>query len=453
MALFFLLLYALSILQMFIFHIDRNDKVMFDCVLIAVAMTFLFLLLFNLLYGEMINEKLNRKFALFLFLDYLSCFTASCVYAVNGIPQFSHMIFNSMTLSVIFSAFSCMAFWYFVDDFVPHGNTKRYFSVTVTVYISVYVLVLLENMLSKRFFYVDENGLVYFTSLASLGSVWFAMLYVHFIISIFRSKTTKRIKLALASYSLFPMIALLITWLFEAKQLGFNSLPFYALCDVLSYYLIFFNVYQTRGRQIVEKERQLAEMKLNAMQLQINPHFIYNTLASIESLCITDPAQAQTLVHDFSDYLRGGYAELASETMVCFEKELETVQSYLRIEQVRFPNIKAEYNIRAKSFYLPGLSVQPLVENAVKHGICKRRKSAGTVLIETYETSDSYHVRITDNGVGFETEKPNDERRHIGLQNVRERLSLFCGGSLRLSSAPSIGTAAEIIIPKEERRA
>lgn len=193
-------------------------------------------------------------------------------------------------------------------------------------------------------------------------------------------------------------------------------------------------------------------MKLNAMQLQINPHFIYNTLASIESLCVTDPAQAQNLVRDFSDYLRGGYAEMANETVVSVEKEIETVQSYLRIEQVRFPNIKAEYNIRANRFFLPGLSVQPLVENAVKHGICKRRKSAGTVLIETYETADAFHVRITDNGVGIQNEKPDDARRHIGLQNVRERLELYCGGSLTMSSAPGIGTSAEICIPKEEEK-
>ncbi len=451
MVLFYLLLYVLNIILMFVFHIDRTFSAMIDSVLIAVAMTFLFLLLFNVVYGETIYEEQDRKFALFVVLDYLSCFTASCVYAVNGLPQYSHMNFISMSLSVIFSILSCMAFWFYVGDYFALGKMKNRFSVTVTVYMSLYILGILSNFLSKKFFFVDADGFMAYTPYSALGSIWCALLYMHYFICILRSKLNKRIKYSLATYSMFPMFALLIAWLFEAKRLDFNYLPFFPICDVLSYYLIFFNVFQTRSRQIVEKERQLAEMKLNAMQLQINPHFIYNTLGSIESLCVTDPAQAQTLVRDFSDYLRGGYAEMVNETMVSIEKEIETVQSYLAVERVRFPNIKVEYNLRSKNFYLPGLSVQPLVENAVMHGICKRRKSVGKIVIETYETPDAFHVCIRDDGVGFETEQANDGRQHIGLQNVRGRLSLLCGGGLTVSSVPDKGTVAEINIPKEEQ--
>lgn len=168
------------------------------------------------------------------------------------------------------------------------------------------------------------------------------------------------------------------------------------------------------------------------MLLQINPHFLYNTLGSVKSLCMTDPERAADLVQDFSEYLQTKYADINGQQMTSIDRELDVVAQYLRIERVRFPNIRVEYDIMADDFKLPTLSIQPLAENAVRHGIGQRRRNAGTLKISTWETEDAWQVCVEDDGAGFDTGAglPDDGRRHIGLANVETRLRLLCGGTL-----------------------
>jgi len=125
----------------------------------------------------------------------------------------------------------------------------------------------------------------------------------------------------------------------------------------------------------------------------------------------------------------------------------------LNLEQAMYGEaLNVIYDIQTKDFTLPALTMQPIVENAVKHGIGKK-ESGGTVAISTKETDNGYMVTISDNGVGFEQEKTDDDgQQHIGINNVRLRLSAQCGGSLDIESKPGAGTTAMIIIPKKEAR-
>ena len=107
-----------------------------------------------------------------------------------------------------------------------------------------------------------------------------------------------------------------------------------------------------------------------------------------------------------------------------------------------------EYDVEATEFVLPALSVQPLVENAIKHGLM-RLETGGTVRIHSYETPTHFCVEVTDDGAGFDTKAPIDEKKHVGLRNIRGRLNAMVNGDLLLESKPGIGTKAVIMIPKE----
>ena len=206
-----------------------------------------------------------------------------------------------------------------------------------------------------------------------------------------------------------------------------------------------------RSRLEAEKnmvEVQLKESRISIMLSQIQPHFIYNTLGTIERMCLKDPQKAFDLVRNFSLYLRGNFSELDSVTPIRFAEELKHVEYYVNIEKVRFPDMSIEYDVEATEFVLPALSVQPLVENAIKHGLM-RLETGGSVVIRSYETSTHFCVEVTDDGVGFDTEAPIDEKKHVGLRNIRGRLKAMVNGDLSLESKPGVGTKAVIIIPKE----
>ena len=206
-----------------------------------------------------------------------------------------------------------------------------------------------------------------------------------------------------------------------------------------------------RSRLEAEKnmiEAELKESRVSIMLSQIQPHFIYNTLGTIERMCLKDPQKAFDLVRNFSLYLRGNFSELDSVSPIRFTDEMKHVEYYVNIEKVRFPDMNIEYRMEADDFVLPALSVQPLVENAIKHGLM-RLETGGTVLIRSYETQTHFCVEVKDDGVGFDTRLPIDEKKHVGLRNIRGRLKAMVDGELIIESEPDKGTRAVIMIPKE----
>jgi sensor histidine kinase YesM len=196
---------------------------------------------------------------------------------------------------------------------------------------------------------------------------------------------------------------------------------------------------------------QLAETRISTMISQIRPHFIYNTLGSIEQLCHLDPPKAGELVHDFAKYLRGNFGELDNPRPILMSQEMEHVRHYVSIENVRFPDMTFSFEMNSGDFHIPALTVQPIVENAIKHGLMKLQKG-GTVHVVSYETDTSYCVLVEDDGGGFDTGVLLDDRKHVGLRNIRERLKVMVGGTLDIESTVGVGTKVHITIPKEVRK-
>lgn len=206
--------------------------------------------------------------------------------------------------------------------------------------------------------------------------------------------------------------------------------------------------------QRIEAEKQAMEMKLQESRIsimlsQIQPHFLYNTLNSIYQLCETNPMRARAMVNSFAEYLRNNLSTLEDPGLISFETELSHVNTYLDIERIRFEDtLEVEYDIKCVDFRLPVLTVQPIVENAVKHGTSKKR-GGGRVIISTEDDGENYVIKVSDTGVGFDPSKPKEDgKRHVGIENVRQRLSNMCAGSLTIESELGAGTLATIRIPK-----
>lgn len=196
-------------------------------------------------------------------------------------------------------------------------------------------------------------------------------------------------------------------------------------------------------------KEELEQSRISVMLSQIQPHFLYNSLTSVMDLCDSDPKQAKAAIADFADYLRGNLSSLKTENLISFRTELEHIQKYLRLEKLRFQDeLEILYDIRVQDFMLPALSVQPLIENAVKHGV-GQKVGGGIVSIHTHETEEHYVVRVIDDGVGFvDGEYAEDGGTHVGIENTKKRLEMMVNAQLEIESKKGEGTKATILIPK-----
>jgi hypothetical protein len=202
----------------------------------------------------------------------------------------------------------------------------------------------------------------------------------------------------------------------------------------------------------------LTEQKIRLMLSQIKPQFLYNALGLIEELCDLDPKRAKEATRLFSKYLRGNMDAIKADKLIPFEQELRHTKLYLELEKIRSEEeLEIEYQIETTDFFIPPLSLEPIVENAVKHGIRKRTDGRGKVLIKTVEYEDKFCVCVIDNGVGFDAREHQFKMQtgkgegRGGVPNVRTRIQQICKGAVDVTSIPGAGTIATIDIPKKRK--
>ena len=250
--------------------------------------------------------------------------------------------------------------------------------------------------------------------------------------------------MAITVYIVLPMLTMVI-------QAFFFGLYVIVLGSSAAAMVMFLYIQSEQTERYVKKETENASLQTELMLSQIQPHFLYNALAVIRDLCRADPELAEEATVKFSKYLRGNMDSLRSKKTVPFARELEHTRGYLEIEQLRFEDkLAVVYDVQCTDFQLPTLTLQPIVENAVRHGVRKNDDGRGTVTIATREYPGCYEITVTDDGPGFDPEKPRKDtkRAHVGIQNVRERIKNISGGTLEIQSIPGEGTSATIALPK-----
>ena len=252
---------------------------------------------------------------------------------------------------------------------------------------------------------------------------------------------------------------LLIDCFYTNGLIAYNSssyLPILFTFFVVSFSAIFIKklteIYNA-AIKAAELDKQLSEAKMAIMVSQIQPHFLYNALNTIKYLIKRDPKKAETALVSFSYYLRGNMDSLTQKAPIPFSNEIEHVKHYADIELLRFGDrISVEYDIKCDNFSVPALSIQPIVENAIKHGITKN-PDGGTVKISSFEDENFYFVKVDDNGVGFDIDNPNYDdstnHAHVGLSNVTERLKSMSNAEIEINSREGEGTHITIKFPKE----
>ncbi len=206
--------------------------------------------------------------------------------------------------------------------------------------------------------------------------------------------------------------------------------------------------------QLKEAVEQAVQMETLFLQSQIKPHFIYNALSGIMSLCYSDGKRAGKLLGEFSNYLRLSFDLDPHYAKVSLNRELSHVKSYVALEKARFgERLRVEWNTEAsKEMLIPALIIQPLVENAIRHGLMKRI-SGGTVVIQTIPEQHGLRIVVEDDGIGISEEQlgtilsPDRSGGSIGLINVHKRLLNEYGQGLQIESIQGKGTKVIILIP------
>lgn len=255
-------------------------------------------------------------------------------------------------------------------------------------------------------------------------------------------------------------ILLMITLLLDIAGVA-SSVYSHGTCTKVAFVLLFM-VYGSRmlkrvvtdyqeARRAKKLEKELEDSRIAIMLSQIQPHFIHNILNVIYYMCGKDPAVAQEAISKFSDYLRNNLEAISQKELITFRKELDHIQTYLELEQIRFgEELSVVFDIEEDSFLLPVLTIQPLVENAVKHGIAKKR-GGGVVTISSCQTESAYEITVVDTGAGFDMNRyMNDGKVHVGLDNVRQRLANRMNATVDIVTEPGKGTTVTVTIPKEK---
>ena len=416
---------------------------------INVAMNAFGLVVIMIIFSACLREWISRKVGSKSFLALLSFIMIALVanivsWLFEGHPDMSTVIMLANTVASSSGQLAMICFMEYLCAML-YANSKAA-KVTLNIFrVLCYASVIyaIGNVHFGYSFVVSPEG-----HYVHSGNVTMVMLHLAFSVMAFgalilmallakRSANCSRVSFII--YTLFPIAGIVIEYIYHGVSLTHVGI-------VVSVLVIYTDIY-------LQKQRMIDAQRNALMLSQINPHFTYNTLSAIAAMCDSSPKLAKSLTIDFSRYLRQNLDNVMNEETIPFDKELEHVECYLKIEKARFrEKLNVIYSIQCKDFCIPPLTIQPLVENAVKHGITQK-PSGGTVRIVTYAGPKSYFVEIIDDGAGFDTDalqKAQDDRRHIGLENVENRVKRMCNGSISVKSAKNIGTRVVIEIPRRK---
>lgn len=237
--------------------------------------------------------------------------------------------------------------------------------------------------------------------------------------------------------------------------------PTIGLLGFITYMLMaVYDDMQAKRKQIAEMDQEIRKLEvqvhttyINGMLSQIQPHFLYNTLSSIRTIIKIDPDRAYDMLYEFTVYLRGSLKLLSAENRISFSEELKNIEAYLNVEKMRLgKRMEIRMDIQDKDFMIPPLTIQPIVENAVKHGIFPKGKQGGYVEVKTFEKDNCHWVTVTDNGVGFDADMIGKKKDAVGLVNLMYRIEHLVNGEIQIDSVIDEGTSITVKIPKEGER-
>lgn len=401
------------------------------------------------------KDKMFKWFSVLLILDILMMFFDAPIWilllkpSANNVVAIKILTFLSDTMSCLMVVTYAFCLTEFINKYT---KTKKIMAYTVLVICLAIIILCFINIFNEMFISYDANGVDVKGPLSLLYNLMFFVPQLLNLIYLFiySKQIGIRKTLLLGLFCAMPIIASPMQFFWAVTPVYISTTFSLILC-----YALFINEQiqksAEKDKELLKKEIELIESKNAIFLSQIQPHFLYNSLTSIYSLCESDTEKAKLAIVDFSKYLRANLDSLKQKNLIPFEEELNHIKAYLRLEKLRYDDdLNIVYDIKVNNFLLPVLTVQPLVENAINHGICNT-KQGGIIQIKTNETEDYFEIKVIDNGAGFNENSLYDPKRsHTGIDNVKSRLKNMCNGTLEIASIFGVGTTAIIRIPKGE---
>lgn len=421
----------------------ENFNISFD----AIAMFFCLFGIISLLVTRKIDKKSSIYFIVMFSVNFVDAlFNMLGIIFKGNMSNFGRYIIpvSNFAEFLLTTILGCIIVLYFFSKIEKHSARVKFRHIVYVVVIVSFVM-LVVNIPTHFIYYIDSSNVYHRGDLYYLIHVAPIGLIIYTLIEYIRNfkKISKQEKIAFASY-----ILIILTAIFA--QMFYYGIFVLLISISLSLVVMFWlSIYDTINNYYLQ-QMELKDIQTKIIMSQIQPHFLYNSLTAIMAIC-DDSQKTRNAIADFSKYLRGNLDSLNYNEPISFEQELKHVETYVRLEQLRFEdNLKVEYDIKEKDFVLPSLAIQVLVENAIKHGITKT-KGSGTIKIASRELVECFEVTVEDDGQGFDVEATiNDGKTHIGLKNISNRLHAMCGGTININSEIGKGTIVTVIIPKKE---
>lgn len=366
-------------------------------------------------------------FVYFLFIIIKTRYTSNS-YIMSFYTTF--YIFNNIQMFILFM---CML------NYISLVKNKRNILQIVNISIfSLYILLDIINIFTGIFFEASHGEYVRSKTMILSQGYQLVMFVLVFIVVVLNKKLAIREKIAFSIYCFIPLISIFLQNIFKGYAIAYAS-------TIISVEILFFFVNVQKGIQIIREQEKVKDAKIKLMMSQIQPHFIYNSLSSISTLIDIDPKKAKTTLDIFTEYLRRNLSSMTETKFIPFEEELKHIKVYLSLEKIRFNDrINVIYDIKTTDFMLPSLTIQPIVENACKHGILKKLEG-GTITIKTREDDLKYIIEIIDDGVGFNIDDIDFKNGdHYGLNNIKYRIDKMGNGNMVIES--KVGEGTKVIV-------
>ncbi len=417
------------------------NNVVFNMTVCIMGILILFVHMTNLILKA--NKRVDEKwllafmaFTIFHFVVYLSFCIIKIYYTSDPFIMASYTTFYIMN-NIEVVLLSMYTLYYIV---MPHNKKKHALIISIFLFI-IFVVLDIVNLFTGIFFY-SENGeyMRSKTMILSQGYQFIAFSTV-LLVTFINNSIKIREKIAFAIYCVLPLISILIQNVLKGYAIAYATI-------IISVEILFFFVNVQKNIELAEQQEKTKDAQIKIMLSQIQPHFIYNSLSSISTLIDIDPEKAQRSLDDFTEYLRMNLSSITKDKSIPFKEELKHIETYVALEKLRFNDrIHIVYDLGVIDFKVPTLTIQPLVENAIKHGILKKIEG-GTVTLTTYETDTCYVVEIKDDGIGFDISEIDFDEGHFGLKNISYRISKTCDGDLSISSKVNVGTKITVKFKK-----
>ena len=386
-------------------------------------------------------DQWSKRFFLRYFLAFMLCCLAGVAEAiVQYYPVSTKMYYFILVLESILLILPMPM----LTTYLLHCSGESIYSsklfLSVLSLMAVFLVELASSFFIKGFIYIKPDLKYY-------RGPWYPLVILPVIAILLlnlvglaqrRKRLSRKIFLSFLA-ALLPMaIALFV-------QMFVEVFPLIDISFVLAALSMYSFILSDQIEQDRRNQQKIADQRANIMVLQMRPHFIYNTMTSIYCLCGQDPQLARQVIMDFTTYLRKNFTAIASSTTIPFSSELEHIRAYLAVEKALYDDsLFVDYDTPHTWFRVPPLTLQPIVENAVKHG---RDPCAGPfhISIRTKKTDSGSEIIIADDGRGFIPF--DDSEPHIALKNIQQRLEIMCSGHLTITQGDDGGTVVTITIP------